>query len=233
MQEKHRKAVGSLKTIERLQDRLDAQLAWRKKEIAALRNAATRAAVSREYYCRAGAVMLCAHWEGFLRIAVQSYVDHVFSQGLNIKKLKPQFVAIHFFKYVKTAGEANFPGSEQHHVKLAEKIIESFSGNCRKANWEAVTGGSPSSLVCSQLLSSIAIDPRIGYDEQKWSVAKVFIDSQILKDRHKIAHGERFPVDHEDFLSRSGRVIDMCEDLARLIVSSATSRAYAIADVGG
>jgi hypothetical protein len=216
------------RSLERLQDVLDGQLSWRKKEIVALRNAALRSSVSREYFCRAGSVMLCAHWEGFLKSSIQAYVDHVFSQGLPLTELKPPFVAIYFFRYVKNAADAAFPGSESHHIKLAKKIVESVSGRCSKAGWDVDTNGNPSSSVCSQVLVSVGLDPRFGYDETAWSVVKVFIDSQILKDRHKIAHGERFPVRREHFIERSERVIKLCEDLAVLVMAAAGSRSYQI-----
>lgn len=221
--------MAGLASIETLQDRLDRQLGWRKKEIAALRNAAGRASISREYYCRAGSVMLCAHWEGFLKSSVQSYVDHVFSQQLAVTELTPQFVAVYFFKHVKVAGEAGFPGSEHHHLRLAKKFMDSLSTKCVESGWKVDTGGSPSSTVCSQILRSVGLDPTLGYDETAWSVVKVFIDSQMLKERHKVAHGERFLVQHEQFQERSGRVIKLCEDLATLIIGAASARAYATA----
>lgn len=216
----------SLKTLDKLEDRLASQLGWRKKEIAALRTASTRASSSREYYCRAGAVMLCAHWEGFLKSAVQAYVDHVFAQGLLISQLKPPFVSIFFFKAVRVAGEAKFPGSEQHHIKLAKKIISGISSPCRQAGWTVDTEGNPSSTVLSQLLASVGLDGQMGRDATAWSVTRVFIDSQILKDRHKIAHGERVYVSHSSFVDRSNRIIEMCEDLSRLVIAAANARSY-------
>lgn len=172
--------------------------------------------------------MLCAHWEGFLKSSVQVYVDHVFAQGLKVTELKSPFVAIYFFKYVKNASDSNYPGSEQHHIKLAKKIVGGLAGPCRQPGWSVTTEGNPSSAVLSGLLQSVGLDRQMGRDDTAWSVTKVFIDSQILKDRHKIAHGERLPIRHEDFLERSDRIIDMCEDLADLILSAAESRAYVV-----
>lgn len=218
--------MPTLLSVNDLQNALDSNLAWRKKEVVALRNSAARAQISREYYCRAGSVMLCAHWEGFLRDAVRAYVDHVFAQEQHLSRLKPQFVAIHFFHDVKYASTANFPGSERHHVKLAKKIIASLADPKGRVGWTAETGGNPSSALCSDLLKSVALPPKMGYDESQWSVVKVFIDSQILKDRHKVAHGERFPVRPDEFRSRSGRLIEICEDLARLVTDAAINKSY-------
>lgn len=218
--------MAGVGTVEKLQDKLAAQLGWRKKEIHVLRSAAARASASRDYYSRAGSVMLCAHWEGFLRSAVSYYVDHVFSQGLGISSLKPQFVAIYFFKHVRVAGEAAFPGSELHHVKLAKKITAALGEPLRRSSWEVNTNGNPSSTICSDLLRSVALDPQIGYDNARWSVTKVFIDSQVLAHRHKIAHGERISVSGEQFMSKSRRIVEICEDVFSLVVSAAAQRSY-------
>ncbi|WP_155953110.1 MAE_28990/MAE_18760 family HEPN-like nuclease [Pseudoxanthomonas suwonensis] len=210
-------------TLEALQDQLDRSLAWRKKEIAALRRAATRASTSRSYYCRAGTVMLCAHWEGFLKDAVGKYLKFVFSRNLGADRLAPPFVAIAFYGCVKRAADATFPGAEHHHIELAKKIQ---AGGRLVADWDVSTGGNPSSAVFSDILRSIGLDPHLGKDVAEWSVLKVFIDSQILADRHKIAHGEGLPVPHEEFYGRSSRVIEICEELAGAIMKAAKSKEY-------
>lgn len=210
-------------TLEALQDQLDRSLAWRKKEIAALRRAATRASASRDYYCRAGTVMLCAHWEGFLKNAVEKYLNFVFSHELGSDRLAPNFVAIAFYGCVKKAIQTNFPGAENHHIELARKIQ---AGGRLGADWNVSTGGNPGSAELSSILKSIGIDQYLGKEEGEWSVLKVFIDSQILSDRHKIAHGEGLPIPHEDFLRRASRIIEICEELSNAILDAARRGTY-------
>lgn len=213
-------------TMGDLADRLTGEIGWRKKEISAFRTAAARASSSQTYYCRAGSVMLCAHWEGFLRVSIQTYVDYVFSQSLRLKDLAIPFVAIYFFKEVVTAGMAHFPGSDRQHIKLAKKIEASLEGSCNRPSWTVDTEGSPGSVVTSNILASVGLDRMMGLDETEWSVQRVFIDTQLLKDRHKVAHGERYPISQSDFRKRANRVIGMCESILNLILDAAESRAY-------
>lgn len=213
-------------TIDDLEDRLTGEIGWRKKEISAFRTAAARASSSQTYYCRAGSVMLCAHWEGFLRASIQTYVDYVFSQSLRLKDLATPFVAIYFFREVVTAGAARFPGSDGQHIKLARKIEASLEGSCDRPSWKVDTEGSPGSVVTGNILASAGLNRMMGLDETGWSVQRVFIDTQLLKDRHKVAHGERYPISQSDFRDRSDRVIGMCELLLNLILDAAGSQAY-------
>lgn len=213
-------------SVDLLEEMLSGEVAWRKKEIVAFRSAAMRASASQGYYCRAGSVVLCAHWEGFLKRAVQVYVDHVFAQALPLENLADPFIAIYFYKDVMTASNARFPGSKGHHLKLARKIAASRTGPCARASWSVETEGNPSSEITAKILASVGLDERMGLDEAAWSVLKVFIDSQLLKDRHKVAHGERYPIAQDLFKNRSDRVILMCEQLATLILMAAGSRAY-------
>lgn len=214
--------------IGRLQDKLASEIAWRKKEIVALRISATRASASQRYFCRAGAVILCAHWEGFLRAAIQHYVDFVFAQQLPIKTLSPKFVAISFYKDIKGAAEADFPGSENHCVKLARRLLEGIDIPAPKPRWRVETGGNPSSTVTSRLLLTVGLSEKLGLDEAEWATAKVFIDEQILRERHKIAHGEGLLISHGDFKVRSERILSMCESLVSLIMRSALSEDYRV-----
>lgn len=213
-------------SLDDLQNILAGEIGWRKKEIVAFRSAARRASAAQACYCRAGAVMLCAHWEGFLKNSVQAYINYVFSQALPLVNLTTQFVAVYFFGDVMNAAKAQFPGSEQQHLKLAAKISASGAAPCVKPSWKVKTGGNPTSDVTCDVLASVGLDRHMGLDEAGWSIQKVFIDAQLLKDRHRVAHGERYPVDQSDLRDRSNRVIDMCERLLRLIIDAAGSEAY-------
>lgn len=133
-----------------LERRLAEELAWRKKEIVELK----RAAHNREYLARAVAVVLCAHWEGYLKRAIQVYVDYVFSLNLRVRDLAPNFVAISLYKDVKTAALAEYPGSEQHCIKLSKRLLQGIDVRAPKPKWKVDTAGNPSSEVVVRLLKT-------------------------------------------------------------------------------
>jgi hypothetical protein len=215
-------------TVEELQAQLDKELAWRKKEISGLRVSAARSDSDRRYLYRAGLVLLCAHWEGFLKRSVDLYVRHVFSQGLRISELVPVFVANAFFSDVKKAGEANFPGSEECHIRLAQRIQLGTTEVCATPTWEVKTEANPGSDILFKLLSSVGINTRLGYDDASWGTMRVFIDEQVLRDRHRVAHGDGFPVNRDEFLERAERMTRLLERLSSTVLGAAEARSYRV-----
>lgn len=216
----------SVRTVEELQSRMARELAWRKQEISGLRLTARRADAERGYLFRAGLVLLCAHWEGFLRNAVELYFKHVFSQGLRIRELAPNFVAAAFFTDVLKAGKADFPGCTETHGKLAQRFLRGIDEVCTHSTWEVKTEGSPGTKVLARLLSSAGICPELGFDNATWSAMKIFIDEQVVRDRHRIAHGDGYRLSRHEFLERSGRMLELLDRLSSELLSAAEHRIY-------
>ncbi|WP_185753388.1 MAE_28990/MAE_18760 family HEPN-like nuclease [Stenotrophomonas rhizophila] len=213
-------------TIVQLQEKIDRDLAWRKKEIVAILRATARVSASKQYYCRAGVVMLCAHWEGFLKKAVGLYVKFVFSQELKYTEMSDHFVAISFYDDVVEAAKANYPGARQHHLKLSKKIRDATTGPAR---WKVGTHGNPSSEVLSCLMESIGIDGQLNMSAAEWVAAKTFVDSLLLAERHKIAHGEGLQVDSDVFRERVTIVLSLCQAISDAILAAAQSESYRVA----
>lgn len=212
-------------TVLQLQEKIDRDLAWRKKEIVAILRATARASASKHYYCRAGVVMLCAHWEGFLKKSVSLYVKFVFSQGLNYAEMSDNFVAISFYDDVVEAAKATYPGAEQHHIKLSRKIRDAVTGPSR---WTVGTHGNPSSDVLSCLMQSVGVDAHLNMSATEWASTKTFIDSLLLAERHKIAHGEGLHVDGEVFRERVYLMLSLCQSISDAIISAAQVGSYRI-----
>lgn len=213
-------------TIVQLQEKIDRDLAWRKKEIVAILRATRRASAAKQYYCRAGVVMLCAHWEGFLKKAVSLYVKFVFSQQLKYTEMSDHFVAISFYDDVIEAAKATYPGAQQHHIKLSKKIRDATTGPAR---WTVGTHGNPSSEVLSCLMESIGVDAQLNMSATEWTSAKTFVDSLLLAERHKIAHGEGLQVDSSVFRERVFIMLSLCQAISDAIISAAQSESYRIA----
>jgi len=210
-------------TVEYLQGKIDKDFAWRKKELVGLLRGATRASAAKSYYCRAGAVMLCAHWEGFLRKVIDLYVKHVFAQGLPILEMSDNFVAIAYYDDVVEAAKASFPGSERHHLKLARRIRQSAPVNPR---WTVSTNSNPSSEVLRGLLQSVGINSELNMQAAEWTRVKTFIDSLLLGERHRVAHGDGFQVGGEVFRERFNMTLALCQRLADEVVDAARTKAY-------
>ncbi|WP_175714599.1 MAE_28990/MAE_18760 family HEPN-like nuclease [Burkholderia ambifaria] len=216
----------SARTVEEFQTKIARELAWRKREITSLRLSARRSDSERSYLFRAGLVLLCAHWEGFLRKSIEIYFDHVFSQKLKVRELTPNFVAAAFFADVQRAGKTDYPGSLETHGRLARRILMGLDEICTRSTWDAKTEGNPGTEVLARLLSSAGINPQLGLDAATWSTTKVFIDEQVVRDRHLVAHGEGFRITRSEFLERSKRILDLLDRISNEFINAAEIQAY-------
>lgn len=215
-----------MKSEVELQDKIQRELAWRKREIYDLRVSARKSGEGRGFVFRSGLVLLCAHWEGFLKKVVDLYVSHVFSQDVKLKELKPCFVSIAYYLDIATAAESSFPGSRGHHEKLANRIKETIDFPPTGAQWKAGTEGNPSSEVLRRLMRSIGLDEFLGMDEAAWSASRVFIDEHIVRDRNNIAHGGGLPISKAELISRIDRVVGLFELVFVTVMDAAGGRSY-------
>lgn len=216
----------SIASLEGLETKLSKELAWRKKELTDFRMAVAATNKDANHLCCAGLVLACAHWEGFLRRSVELYIQHVFAKKLKIRDLTPVFVSLAYYADVRKAADANFPGSEETHIKLAERIRLGTDEICETPGWTAKTEGNPGSDVIAKLLSSVGLDAQIGFDEAAWSATRIFINEQIVADRNSIAHGEGLPISHEAFLVRTERLLELFDRLAEQLLIAAQNEAY-------
>lgn len=81
-----------IRTIEKLQDVLDDDFAWRKKELIDFQMMIH--STKNRTICRMGLALLCAHFEGFIKKSANYYIIFVASQNLKISELKINFAAI-------------------------------------------------------------------------------------------------------------------------------------------
>ena len=175
---------------------------------------------------RSGHVLACSHWEGFLKKALTLYIEHVFAQELALKKFAPFVLALAFFKKVKEAGKANYPGSKLNHLALAEAMSPTLDAHPTRATWDVDTEGNPGEEVLARLISSTGLDPKLGMNEATWETTKKFINEQLLKDRNDIVHGSGKPVKREELLDRVDRLLKILDAVSAEIMTCATDKRY-------
>ncbi|MFM5942726.1 MAG: MAE_28990/MAE_18760 family HEPN-like nuclease, partial [Dolichospermum sp.] len=86
-----------MRTLEQLSDKLAQELAWRKKELSILKSlidSKSSETAKRNALLRSGITMLYAHWEGFVKVSANSYVEFVAMQKLSYNQLANNFIAL-------------------------------------------------------------------------------------------------------------------------------------------
>ncbi len=210
-----------IKTIEKLEDYLIADLAWRKKEMISLKILVERDTVNEPILLRAGIALLCAHFEGFIKKSCNSYIAYVSSQNEKYSGLKDTFSAL---KLEKEFSECAKSEKHSRHSSLIKKYRElqnlKFRMDFFEENPIISTQSNPSSEVLREMLFSVGIDSEI------FETKTNYIDSNLLAERHRIVHGERSDLKKEDFLSTYEIIIDILDEFKELIIESAKNKVY-------
>lgn len=215
-----------MKDLLELQDALQRDLSWRKRELSAIRISATAAAEIEGHIFRSGQILACSHWEGFLKKAITLYIEHIFAQEIALKNFASFVLALALFKNVKEAGRANYPGSKDHHLALAEAIVTSLELHPTRSSWDVDTEGNPGQEVLARLISSAGLDQKLGMTDATWETTKKFLNEQLLKDRNEIVHGSGKPVRREELLDRIDRLLNILDAVNSEIMKSATNKRY-------
>src|SRR6266481_7606632 len=84
--------MAKIRTLTNLQEALDAEMSWRIKEISDFRFATKAQTTSSRTFLRAGVALVYAHWEGFIKVASEHYLNFVDNQGHIYRDLKTCFV---------------------------------------------------------------------------------------------------------------------------------------------
>lgn len=100
---------NNLKTLESLEDFIEKDFSWRKRELLQLKMAIKKnnSILSKSTLIRSGISLLCAHWEGFIRSTSNSYMIHIIDNKCKVKELKNNFVAFYFRKNFSPLKDSN------------------------------------------------------------------------------------------------------------------------------
>ena len=173
-----------IRTINDLQDSIDAEMAWRKHELSAIReNVASARKSAKDTAIRAGIALLYAHWEGAIKNIATFYLEYVAMLKLPYGEIKPNFLAITLKYNLKTFEESN---KSSIHTRIVSEVI-----NSRDVKSAIPVDGiiKTNSNLNSEIF--VEIMATIGLDCSAYESSYKLIDSILLDKRNKVAHGER------------------------------------------
>ena len=196
---------------------LDGELAWRKKELTTLKFRLDRCRDhERGALTRAALCLLYAHWEGFVRVAATSYVDYIVRQGVHLRDLTPNFVALGLSVGITEAGKSN---KSTVHTSLVRKLRSGLSEPFRVDPHSAIqTGANLKIDVLREILSVTGIDPT-DY------IGKRGIIDRLVDQRNLVAHGahgEGFEIPLDDYEALHQDVITLVEMFRTDVQNAAT-----------
>ncbi len=209
-----------LKTAEQLSDRLSNELAWRKKELSEVKSLVETQSFSDSKHkalVRSGICLLYAHWEGFVRLAANSYLEYVRMQKLCYEELASNFLALAMKEKLKEAKETNKPSL---YIPVCDFFLDELNQRCLLPKDTISTASNLSSEIFQEITHIL------GIDFSPYSTKSVLIDTKLLKTRNEIAHGEYSIFDREEYIELHGEVIQMLDTFRNQIENAAINKDY-------
>ncbi|NES82458.1 MAG: hypothetical protein F6K10_14210 [Moorea sp. SIO2B7] len=209
-----------LRTAEQLSDRLSKDLAWRKKELSEVKSLVENKSSSSSKHkalIRSGICLLYAHWEGFIKLAANSYLEYVRMQTLCYEELASNFLALAMKEKLKEAKETNKPSL---YIPVCDFFLEELNKRCSLPKDAISTASNLSSEIFKEITHTL------GIDFSPYSTKSVLIDTKLLKTRNEIAHGEYSIFDREEYLELHTQVISILDIFRNQIENAAINKDY-------
>lgn len=208
-----------IKSVEKLQEVIDADVAWRKKELIEIRMLIH--ITGNPVLIRSGVALLCAHFEGFIKQASNYYVVFVSYQKKFNKELKTNFIALHLKQKLLECSNSE---KTSVHMRFADHFItminSTFFIKYTGDNPIISTHSTPSSKVFEEIVTSL------GLDFSSFETKKKYIDTDLLSNRHKIVHGEKFVIDTKDFDETFRNIMWIIEKYKDIVLDAACKKQY-------
>jgi MAE_28990/MAE_18760-like HEPN len=210
----------SIRTPEQLNDKLANDLAWRKKELSEVKSLIEAKNVSPQRHnalIRSGVCILYAHWEGFVKLAANSYLEYVRTKKLRYSELSSNFLALAMKEKLKEVKETNKPSL---YIPVCDFFLFELDQRCSLPK-DAI---STASNLSSEILKEITYI--LGIDFSLYSTKSKLIDEKLLKTRNEIAHGNYLTVDREEYIELHTEVIVMLEIFRNQIENGAVNEDF-------
>jgi hypothetical protein len=212
--------MSRIRTLVDLQDAMQKEFAWRKKELHGLKSLviANENTHNRDLFIRAAVALLYAHWEGFIKEIGRTYLDFVAEKKLRYDELPPHFLAMAIGRLVKDAGATS---KIQPSIELVE-FFQSHMGE--RSHLSAGAGIVTKSNLRSDVLHEIV--RTLGLDYSRFATKEKLLDEKLLGNRNQIAHGQYVLVKYDEYLNLHGEVMGMMQDFYNQIDNMANSGTY-------
>lgn len=206
-------------TIEEVGDQLDDGFQWRRSELFQIRSQieTLQPGPRQRTLLRAGVALMYAHWEGYVKEALQTYVDFVAMRRLTFAQLNDTFVALG----VRGPAAAAANGDLAAMAKLVEWCVATSGSRADLPRRDIInTRSNLSSAVLQGLLSMLGLDGRF------FETKSQLLDRELLDTRNAIAHGrDRFPA-VDTFMVLYDQVLSMMSEVRRLVLDAVAMGRY-------
>ncbi len=206
-----------VRTLVELEDALQLDASWRRKELASLYLSAIGGkGEAQSRAIRSGIALTYAHLEGFVRQSVRVYLAFVRGRNLRYEELAHCFLSLKVSRMVSqgTTKASYYHGAVRMLIEDAKEIAILPEPEVISAH---------SNLSFSRFVEILYC---VNLDASRFSLREHFFDDVILARRNAIVHGEfRKPV-LSDYIEIHNGVLDITDRLEQMIVDAASNAKY-------
>ncbi|GHU67921.1 hypothetical protein AGMMS49983_19830 [Clostridia bacterium] len=215
-----------IRTLENLQDTIDAEMAWRKRELTAIKaNIQSSRNFAKNTALRAGITLLYAHWEGSVKNIAYYYLCYVSHLRLPYNRLKHNFLAISI-----KSDLSRFTSSSKLTVqtKIVSDIFSRYNQSSQIPHEGIIrTNSNLNASLFTEILCTL------GLDIDAYSADFTLIDEVLLNMRNKIAHGEQLEelsLDEERYNQIHAIMFRLIDQFAVQVLNAASSKEYLLGE---
>jgi hypothetical protein len=207
-----------IQSKEILLDAIDADLAWRKKELSYLLSNVNPKSPNYKTHLRSGIVMLYSHWEGFVKNVCEYYLSYIKHLKLNYNELHDCFIAVSL-KYRLSLFQST--NKATIHTQIVSFLLNELNQRASVPDENIVrTGSNLNSDILKEMLTMIGID----YTD--YELKANLIDSVLLKNRNSIAHGQFIELDDVEYQSLHSDILNIMDDIRTKVSNAAVLESY-------
>ncbi len=208
-----------IKTLTQLQDALDADLSWRKKEILYLRTQAKSSSPNiLKTIIRSGVALLYAHWEGFIKCTSLAYISYVNAQGHKFKDLNSNFIVLGVKGKLSILGESK---KSQTNRQIIDFLL---AGLGERASLNLTSAIDTESNLSSQVFENIATT--LDMDTTAYSTKYNLIDKSLVYRRNHIVHGEYLDLKMKDWEELVDEIMEIMEWFKTDVLNLASTKKF-------
>ena len=209
----------NIRSITELNQYLNDELAWRKRELTSAKFAASRAkSIEQEVLIKSAICLLYSHWEGFIKRASMAYLNYLSKLGLTQREAEPSIIAFCFSGRFRTIADT------RKYTLMAEVIADLVGPGNETLNipWDNMM--SENANLNSTLLREIAHVTNIDYSD--YATKEKLIDERLLRTRHAIAHGDQLSVDWNEYENLHNQIISLIDLFRNQVENSIALQSY-------
>jgi hypothetical protein len=215
--------MKKIRSLIELQDCIDEEMAWRKKELTALKvNVKEARNFAQNTAIRSGIALLYAHWEGAIKNIATCYLCYISSLKLPYQDLKKNFFALSIKKELNKLEHSK---KISIHTNILGFIFSKSKDKSEIPFDRAIkTRGNLDSELFKEIMETI------GLDYSQYECDFKLIDEVLLNMRNKIAHGEVLVGENgfsdERFYEIHTKIMNLIQLFSTQISNAASQKEY-------